>query len=59
MPCKSRNKIIAEYALRDNSKPIGVVEYQIVLALPADLEDQLFSIERFERELHGNGERKA
>ncbi|MGZ8929082.1 MAG: hypothetical protein ACXW03_11560 [Methylobacter sp.] len=51
MPCKSRNKIIAEYALRGNSKPIGVVEYQIVLALPADLEDQLFSIERFEQEL--------
>jgi predicted nuclease of restriction endonuclease-like (RecB) superfamily len=55
--CKSRNKIIAEYALRDNSKPIGVAEYQIAQALPADLEDQLPSIERIERELEGNWER--
>jgi predicted nuclease of restriction endonuclease-like (RecB) superfamily len=49
--CKSRNKIIAEYALRDNSKPIGVAEYQLAQALPADLEEQLPSIERIEREL--------
>jgi len=49
--CKSRNKIIAEYALRDNSKPIGVAEYQIAQSLPANLEEQLPSIERIEREL--------
>lgn len=49
--CKTQNKIIAEYALRDNSKPIGVAEYQLAQALPADLEDKLPSIERIEREL--------
>lgn len=49
--CKTRNRIVAEYALRDNSKPIGVAEYQLAQALPADLEDQLPSIERIEREL--------
>ena len=27
--CKSRKKVIAEYALRDNNKPIGIAEYQI------------------------------
>jgi hypothetical protein len=46
--------VIAEYALRDNSKPIGVAEYQLVQALPANLEEQLPSIERIEQELEGN-----
>jgi predicted nuclease of restriction endonuclease-like (RecB) superfamily len=49
--CKTRNKIVAEYALRDNSKPIGIAEYQLAQALPADLEDKLPSIERIEQEL--------
>ena len=49
--CKSRNRIIAEYALRDNSKPIGIAEYQLAQALPSNLEDKLPSIERIEREL--------
>jgi len=49
--CKSRNKIVAEYALRDNSKPIGIAEYQLVNALPKDLEEQLPSIEQIEKEM--------
>ncbi|MCK5904921.1 MAG: DUF1016 family protein, partial [Gammaproteobacteria bacterium] len=49
--CKSRNRIIAEYALQDNSKPIGIAEYQLAQALPSDLEDRLPSIEKIEREL--------
>lgn len=49
--CKNRNKLIAEYALRDNSKPIGVAEYQLAQALPHDLEDKLPSIEKIERTL--------
>ncbi len=24
--CKSKNKVVAEYALRDSAKPIGVAE---------------------------------
>lgn len=49
--CKTRNKIIAEYSLRDTSKPIGVAEYQLKNAIPANLEDKLPSIESIEREL--------
>jgi predicted nuclease of restriction endonuclease-like (RecB) superfamily len=49
--CKSRNKIVAEYALRDNSKPIGIAEYQLEHALPKDLEEQLPSIEQIEKEM--------
>jgi len=49
--CKSKNKVIAEYALRDSNKPIGVAEYQLVEALPKELETSLPSIEQIEREL--------
>jgi predicted nuclease of restriction endonuclease-like (RecB) superfamily len=49
--CKSKNKVVAEYALRDSNKPIGVAEYQLLAALPADLQTSLPSIEAIEREL--------
>jgi predicted nuclease of restriction endonuclease-like (RecB) superfamily len=49
--CKTKNRIIAEYALRDANKPMGVAEYQLVQALPALLETSLPSIEQLEREL--------
>ncbi len=49
--CKSKNRIIAEYALRDTNKPIGVAEYQLVEALPKEFEASLPSIEQIEREL--------
>lgn len=51
--CKSKNKVVAEYALRDGTKPMGVAEYQLVHALPAQLETSLPSIERIEAELKG------
>jgi len=49
--CKTNNRVIAEYALRDVHKPIGVAEYQLVQALPAQLEANLPSIERLQAEL--------
>ncbi|HEX3475007.1 MAG TPA: PDDEXK nuclease domain-containing protein [Kofleriaceae bacterium] len=49
--CKTNNRVIAEYALRDVTKPIGVAEYQLVQALPAQLEANLPSIERLQAEL--------
>jgi predicted nuclease of restriction endonuclease-like (RecB) superfamily len=52
--CKSKNKVVAEYALRDSSKPIGVAEYQLIEALPADLQSGLPSIEAIEQALAGN-----
>ncbi|MBL8470612.1 MAG: DUF1016 family protein [Rhodocyclaceae bacterium] len=53
--CKSKNKVVAEYALRDNSQPIGVAEYQLVESLPPELQTSLPSIEQIERELTGSG----
>lgn len=49
--CKSRNKVVAEYALRDNTKPLGIAEYQLVAALPEQLKTGLPTIEQIEREL--------
>jgi len=52
--CKSKNKVVAEYALRDNARPIGVAEYQLVESLPPELQTSLPSIEQIERELAGD-----
>ncbi|UOP12427.1 PDDEXK nuclease domain-containing protein [Pseudomonas palleroniana] len=51
--CKSKNEVVAEYALRDNNRPIGVAQYQLVESLPAELQTNLPSIEQIERELAG------
>ncbi len=56
--CKSKNKIVAEYALRDNAQPIGVAEYQLVESLPTEFQTSLPSIEQIERELAGVGASK-
>ena len=51
--CKGKNKVVAEYALRGTTGPMGVAEYQLVESLPQDLEASLPSIEQIERELGG------
>lgn len=53
--CKSRNRVIAEYALRDMNKPMGVATYRATQALPADLQDSLPSVEELEKELGYGG----
>jgi len=49
--CKSKNKVVAEYALRDIRKPVGVSEYRLTEALPKRLRDSLPAIEQLEAEL--------
>ena len=51
--CKGKNEVVAEYALRDNNRPIGVAQYQLMESLPAELQSSLPSIEQIERELAG------
>ena len=48
--CKGKNKIFAEYALRDLNKPIGVSEYELTQLLPDNLKSSLPSIEDIEKE---------
>lgn len=54
--CKSKNKVVAEYALGDKTQPMGIAEYKLRESLPASLETNLPSIEQIERELQGGGE---
>ena len=54
--CKTKNKVVAEYALRGKDQPLGVAEYQLVESLPAELHSSLPSIEQIERELAGDDE---
>ena len=53
--CKSKNKVVAEYALRDTAQPIGVAEYQLMESLPAELQTSLPSIEQIEQALADDG----
>jgi predicted nuclease of restriction endonuclease-like (RecB) superfamily len=49
--CKSKNKIVAEYALGDKTQPMGIAEFKLLESLPAELVTNLPSIEQIEREL--------
>lgn len=51
--CKSKNKVVAEYALGDKSQPMGVAEFKLLESLPPELQVSLPSIEQIERELGG------
>jgi len=46
--CRTQNRVIAEYALRDVHKPLGVATYQLQEALPEDIRSNLPSIEDLE-----------
>lgn len=54
--CKGKNKVVAEYALRDINKPIGISQYEakIIESLPDELKGSLPSIEEIEQELEDN-----
>ena len=49
--CQTKDRILAEYALRDIRKPIGVSDYELTRALPDNLKSSLPSIEEIEAEL--------
>jgi len=49
MLCKTKDKLIAEYALKDINKPIGVSEYKLSDFVPAELADTLPSAEDIEK----------
>ena len=49
--CKSKNIVVAEYALRDLAKPVGVSEYRLTGRLPTRLQESLPSVEQLEAKL--------
>lgn len=49
--CKTKERLVAEYALSGIDKPIGVAEYELVRALPDKLMSSLPTVEELESEL--------
>ena len=47
--CKGKNDVVAEYSLRDMTKPMGVSAYRLTRELPEMLKDALPSGKDFER----------
>ncbi len=50
--CKTKNRIMVEYALKDMNKPLGVAEYRISEELTTDIKSSLPTIEQLEAELN-------
>ncbi len=49
--CRDRNNIVAEYALRDVNKPIGISRYALAATLPEELRASFPTVEEVEAEL--------
>lgn len=49
--CKSKNRLIVDYALRDAHKPIGVAAYKLTKALPKNLKGTLPTTKELEEEI--------
>ena len=56
--CKSKNKLVVEYAMRGFTSPMGVAEWETKLteSLPDELKGSLPSVEEIEAELTGEDE---
>jgi predicted nuclease of restriction endonuclease-like (RecB) superfamily len=53
--CQGKDKLFAEYTLRDINKPIGISEYELTRILPDNLKGSLPSIEEIEENLNDLG----
>ena len=49
--CQEKNRLFAEYSLKDINKPIGISEYDLTRALPENMKGSLPSVEEIEIEL--------
>lgn len=50
--CKGKDKMVAEYALKDVNKPMGVSEYKLSNHVSEELQDKLPSIEDIEKRIN-------
>ena len=50
--CKEKNNIVAEYALKDVEKPIGLASYKLGQVMPQNLQSSLPSVSELERGLN-------
>ena len=52
--CKTKNRIVAEYSLRNMAAPMSISAFQHLEKLPEQLKGTLPTIEEIEAELAGN-----
>jgi predicted nuclease of restriction endonuclease-like (RecB) superfamily len=49
--CQTKDRILAEYTLRDINKPIGISDYELTRALPNSFKSSLPTVEEIEAEM--------
>ena len=49
--CRQKDRLFAEYSLKDINKPIGISDYELTRILPENLKSSLPSVEEIEDEL--------
>lgn len=49
--CKTKNNVIAQYALESTNQPIGISEYQLSKLIPKEIKSQLPTVEEIEANL--------
>ncbi len=49
--CKSKDQVLAQYALESSNQPIGISEYELTKFVPSEFKSSLPSIEDIETEL--------
>ena len=54
--CKTKNNVMAQYALESTNQPIGISEYQLSKLMPENIQSQLPTIEDIEATLSDNYE---
>lgn len=52
--CKTKDNVLAQYALESSRQPIGISEFELTKLYPADFKGTLPSIEEIENELKDN-----
>ena len=57
--CEKKDRVIAEYALRDINKPMGISEYELAKALPKEIRGNLPTIAEIEAELNTEFPKKS
>lgn len=49
--CQEKNRVVAEYSLKNMTQPVGISEYQLTEILPSELESSLPTIDMIEEEM--------
>ena len=49
--CKTKNDVIAQYALESTNQPIGISSYELSSLIPTEIQSQLPTIEEIEKSL--------